>query len=66
MTEMLCRDCDKVVLFVKPECEDGLGELDLMCVLCGAAITFGGLLQLHDDHQTAAARRSADRQLTGS
>jgi hypothetical protein len=51
---MLCKDCDKVVLFVKPECEDGFGELDLMCVLCGAAITFGGLLELHADESAAA------------
>ncbi|MGZ6825326.1 MAG: hypothetical protein ACXVGH_00925 [Mycobacteriales bacterium] len=54
MTEMLCKDCDKVVLWVRPECEDGLGELDLMCVLCGAAITYGGMLDL-DDRRTAAA-----------
>lgn len=43
MTEMLCQDCDKIALFVSPGCEDGHEDcLDLMCVGCGAAITFGG------------------------
>ena len=44
MTELLCKDCDAIVLFVTPECEDGQDCGDLMCVLCGAAITFAGLL----------------------
>ena len=44
MTEMLCKDCDAIVLFVTPECEDGQDCGDLMCVLCGAAISIGGLL----------------------
>jgi len=43
MTELLCKDCDAIVLFVTPECEDGDCG-DLMCVLCGAAISIGGLL----------------------
>jgi hypothetical protein len=43
VTEMLCRDCDAIVLFVTPDCdEQDCG--DLMCVLCGAAVTVGGLL----------------------
>ena len=44
VTELLCKDCDAIVLFVTPECEDGQDAGDLMCVLCGAAITLGGLL----------------------
>ena len=40
--EMLCRDCDKVVAFVQPVTDD-LSD-DLMCVLCGTAITFAGFL----------------------
>ena len=42
--EMLCKDCDRIVEFVQPACEDGFDEFDLMCVLCGAALTFGGML----------------------
>lgn len=42
---MLCKDCDKVALFVRPDCGDGFDDFDLMCVLCGAAVTFGGMLQ---------------------
>lgn len=45
MTEMLCKDCDAIVLFVAPDCDDAPEECgDLMCVLCGAAVTVGGLL----------------------
>lgn len=44
MTEMLCTDCEKVVLFEAPLCEDGQDPGDLMCVVCGAAVTFAGLL----------------------
>ena len=44
MTEMLCRDCDEVVLFQTPLCEDGQDDGDLMCVICGAAVTLTGLL----------------------
>jgi hypothetical protein len=41
--EMLCRDCDAVAMFVQPVTEDPVD--DLMCVICGTAITFaGGLL----------------------
>jgi hypothetical protein len=40
--EMLCRDCDAVVAFVTPDVEDAPD--DLMCVLCGTAITLGGWL----------------------
>ena len=40
--EMLCRDCDVVALFVQPVTEDPAE--DLMCVICGAAITFAGVL----------------------
>ncbi|MCW2586130.1 MAG: hypothetical protein JWN55_1646 [Frankiales bacterium] len=54
MTEMLCGDCDAIVLFVTPECDDGQDCGDLMCVLCGAAVTFGGLLVAEE-----AVRRSA-------
>ena len=59
MTEMLCKDCDAIVLFVVPECEDGHDDCgDLMCVMCGAALTFGGMLLQHetgDDRSTTAA-----------
>lgn len=40
--EMLCKDCDAVVAFVQPVTEDPVE--DLMCVLCGTAITFAGVL----------------------
>jgi len=40
--EMLCRDCDAVAMFVQPVTEDPTD--DLMCVLCGTAITFAGVL----------------------
>jgi hypothetical protein len=56
MTEMLCKDCDAIVLFVAPECEEGPDDSsDLMCVLCGAAISFGGMLLVHDATQASAA-----------
>ena len=56
MTEMLCKDCDKIVVFVAPECDDGDADcLDLMCVLCGAAITFGGYLLKVDADQAVSA-----------
>jgi hypothetical protein len=54
VTEMLCKDCDEVVLFVAPDCEDGQDDGDLMCVICGAAISFGGMLL-----REQAVRRSA-------
>jgi hypothetical protein len=41
---MLCKDCDAIVLFETPECDDGQDCGDLMCVMCGAAISIGGLL----------------------
>lgn len=46
MTEMLCRDCDKVVPFDTPRCDDGQDDGDLMCVICGAAVTRIGPLLL--------------------
>lgn len=55
VNEMLCKDCDKVALFVQPDCDDGCDEFDLMCVLCGAAITFGGMLTLSDARESSAA-----------
>lgn len=42
--EMLCRDCDKVLPHVAPLCDDGQDDGDLMCVVCGAAVTVSGLL----------------------
>ncbi len=44
MTEMLCTDCDQVVAFETPACDDGQDAGDLMCVVCGCAVTLGGLL----------------------
>lgn len=43
MTEMLCRDCDQIVLFEAPLCVDDPGDESrddgtLVCVLCGAAV----------------------------
>ena len=38
-TERLCSDCDRIVAFVVPACDDGQDEGDLMCVVCGAAVT---------------------------
>ena len=42
MTERVCSDCDGLVDSV-PAVDDPW-DLDLMCVLCGAALTLGGLL----------------------
>jgi len=42
--EMLCKDCDAVALFVQPVTDDPVD--DLMCVVCGTAITFAGVLVL--------------------
>ena len=42
MTERLCKDCDGLLDHV-PDAEDDW-DLDLMCVLCGAALSLGGLL----------------------
>ena len=43
VTERLCKDCDGVVAPV-PDVQDDW-DLDLMCVICGAALSLGGLLQ---------------------
>ena len=40
--ELLCKDCDAVAMFVHPVTEDPTD--DLMCVICGTAITFAGVL----------------------
>jgi hypothetical protein len=40
--EMLCRDCDVVAVFVQPVTDDPVE--DLMCVICGTAVTFAGVL----------------------
>lgn len=40
--EMLCKDCDAVAMFVQPVTDDPVE--DLMCVVCGTAITFAGVL----------------------
>ena len=54
MTERLCKDCDGVVAVV-PE-SDGFGDdLDLMCVICGAALSLGGMLQGEIDALAADA-----------
>ena len=41
VTERLCKDCDG--LLVEAPASDE-GDLELMCVLCGAALTLGGML----------------------
>ncbi|MFN2538695.1 MAG: hypothetical protein ABR549_11205 [Mycobacteriales bacterium] len=40
--EMLCKDCDAVAMFVQPDTDDPVD--DLMCIICGTAITFAGVL----------------------
>lgn len=40
---MLCSDCEKVVLFEAPEHDS---PDDLMCVICGTAVTVAGLVAL--------------------
>jgi hypothetical protein len=42
VTDRLCKDCDGVVAPV-PDVHDDW-DLDLMCVICGAALSLGGLL----------------------
>ena len=42
VTERLCKDCDG--LLEVPDLGTPDGDLDLMCVLCGAALTLGGML----------------------
>jgi hypothetical protein len=42
VTERLCKDCDGVVTAVPDVVDDW--DLDLMCVICGAALSLGGLL----------------------
>ena len=59
MTEMLCRDCDKVVQFVPPVCDDGTDEFELMCVVCGTAITFGGMLLTEQPHTQQSQTQAA-------
>jgi hypothetical protein len=43
VTERLCKDCDGL-LVEAPDAGLVEGDLDLMCVLCGAALTLGGML----------------------
>ena len=43
VTERLCKDCDGL-LVEAPALDVAEGDLDLMCVLCGAALTLGGML----------------------
>ncbi len=42
MNERICSDCDGLLVNV-PDL-GGESDLDLMCVLCGAALSLGGLL----------------------
>ena len=41
-SERVCNDCDGLLVHA-PDLGDE-SELDLMCVLCGAALSLGGLL----------------------
>jgi hypothetical protein len=43
VTERLCKDCDGL-LVKAPGIDVPEGDLELMCVLCGAALTLGGML----------------------
>lgn len=42
VTERVCSDCEGLLVSVPDLGEDS--DLDLMCVLCGAALSLGGLL----------------------
>ena len=42
MTERVCSDCEGLLTHA-PDVSDAW-DLDLMCVLCGAALSLGGLL----------------------
>ncbi len=46
LLELLCKECDRLLPFASPRCEDGQDDGDLMCVVCGTAVTFStGLLR---------------------
>lgn len=43
--ELLCKECDRLLPFAAPRCDDGQDDGDLMCIVCGTAVTFAsGLL----------------------
>ena len=44
MNERMCSDCDGLVDLAPREDDGVVWDLDLMCVLCGAALSLGGLL----------------------
>jgi len=45
VTETLCTDCQgALAVVVVDDAETPGADLDLMCVLCGAALSLGGLL----------------------
>jgi hypothetical protein len=54
---MHCRDCGTTQEFVTPICEDGHGDdcPDLMCVVCGLAVTRVALLMTDDVVLVSAA-----------
>ena len=56
---MLCKDCDRVLPFAAPLCDDGQDCGDLMCVICGAGSPCRDRLACigarHGDRATAAS-----------
>ena len=64
MTETLCTDCQGAlaVVVLDDTVDDTvapISDLDLMCVLCGAALSLGGLL--HGEAEAWADARAVDR-----
>jgi len=43
VTERVCSDCEGLLVHAPDLGDDS--DIDLMCVLCGAALSLGGLLQ---------------------
>lgn len=43
-SERVCKDCEGVVTHVTAELLGDAWDTELMCVLCGAALSLGGLL----------------------
>ncbi len=52
--ELLCKDCDRLLPFTAPVCEDGQDDGELMCVVCGTAVSVAcGLLLVARSSQVA-------------
>jgi hypothetical protein len=44
VTETVCSDCEGALALVTADGDLPGADLDLMCVVCGAALSLGGLL----------------------